>query len=510
VATAVSGGRRAALRIAALVTLAGLVRALVAARTAVPERDAAHYLWMADGLLAGAPGRLWQSVFHPVFPALIGGFRALCPELDPVVAGQIVACLASALTVWPLWILTSRLFGARAADAAALCFALGTWFARHPADALSEGLFHLLVTTAVCLLVGGDPIAAGAATETVAASSLARRPGRPRPLHLLGPLAPQIGASRDDSRDYGPRGRRQPILAGVLTALAYGTRPEGAGLGLVACTWLLRGGQRTRAAAFAAGCATALAFPLGWAVWGPGFTLTPKAGFVWADGMGADDGGGIAHYLRHLLGLPGALLEALGYLVAPAALFGAVRALRGPRPEAAWLLIATFALQLLAIPVLRSNLRFLSGYGVLLLPFAGLTWRVAAPALRARHLAVPAIVLTFAADLGRLPQARRDERIVERELGAYFGTRLGAGETIVSDMPRLDGFAGVEPGPPRAVTAAELVERAAAPGVRVVARVDGRTALRIAQLRPLGFAPLVLPAELAAAAAARRIVVVGR
>jgi hypothetical protein len=450
-------------RIAALVGLAALVRALVALRTAVPERDAAHYLWMADGLVAGAPERLWQSVFHPVFPALIGGLRRICPDLDPVVAGQVLACSASAVAVWPLWILSARLFGARAADAAALCFALGTWFARHPADVLSEGLFHLLVTGAVCLLVVGGRSAAW----------------------LAG-------------------------LAGVATALAYGTRPEGAGLGLIACVWLLCCGQWQRAAAFAAGCATALAFPVGWAVWGPGVTLTPKAGFVWADGMGADHSGGITHYLRHLLGLPGALFEALGYLVAPAALFGAVRALRGPRPQAAWLLIAPFALQLLAIPVLRSNPRFLSGYGVLLLPFAGLAWRVAAPALRARHLAVPAIVLTFAADLGRLPQARRGERIVERELGALLGSRLGAGETIVSDMPRLDGFAGVEPGPPRAVTAAELVERAAAPGVRFVAWVDGRTALRIAQLRPLGFAPLGLPADLAAAAAARRIVVVGR
>jgi hypothetical protein len=48
-------------------------------------------------------------------------------------------------------------------------------------------------------------IAAGAATETIAASPLARRPGRPLPLYQLGPFAPRIVASRDNSRDYGHR-----------------------------------------------------------------------------------------------------------------------------------------------------------------------------------------------------------------------------------------------------------------------------------------------------------------
>jgi len=47
------------------------------------------------------------------------------------------------------------------------------------------------------------PIAAEAATEGWA-SSLALRPGRPRPLSLLRPFALRIVAGRDDSPDCGP------------------------------------------------------------------------------------------------------------------------------------------------------------------------------------------------------------------------------------------------------------------------------------------------------------------
>ena len=173
------------------VALAALVRALVAWRSLMPEHDAAHYLWMADGLLDGDPARVLHSVFHPLFPVLIGAVRSLAPGLDPIVVGQFVACTCSALAVVPLWFLTARLFDRRATDAAALCFALETWFVRNPVDILSEGPLHLLVACAAALIVSG---------------------------RALG-------------------------LAGLCCALAYATRPEGAALrvcGLIRL-WATRG-----------------------------------------------------------------------------------------------------------------------------------------------------------------------------------------------------------------------------------------------------------------------------
>lgn len=447
----------------ALCTLAAATRALVALRTAMPERDAAHYLWMAEGVPLQDPERLFDSVFHPVFPLLVGMLRALAPDLDPVRAAQLVACAASVLAVWPLWLVTRRAFGERAAFAACCCFALLTWFVRHPADGLSEGVFHPLVIGWAALLAA---------------------PAR-------GPAA--------------------ALAAGVLAALAYGTRPEGATLFVVGLAQLLHRRARPHAVAFAVGCATALVFPLGWALWGNGFTLTPKAAFVWADGVGGA-GRGVIHYLVHLVRVPGALLEALGWLVTPAALAGAVLAWRSDRRPLAALLLAPFALQVLVVPILRSHHRFLSGYAVLLLPFAGHAWSLVRPRLvrRGRPVLAIAIMLVFAVDLVRLTQARREARLVERDLGAWLGSRLRPGEHVASDMQRLDFFAGVEPAPPREITADELESAARDARTRFVVWVTGRTPLDPRALRSSGLAPIRLPDPLAAAASVRGIEVFGR
>ncbi|MBK8978951.1 MAG: glycosyltransferase family 39 protein [Planctomycetes bacterium] len=446
-----------------LVALAGLVRALVAVRTAMPERDAGHYLWMADGLLRGEPERLVHSVFHPLFPLLIGALRAAWPALDPIAAGQLVACSLGALAAWPLWTLTRALFGPRAAWLACIGFAVGTWFARHPADVLSEGPFHLLVAGAVCLL------AMRARTSAAAACG-----------------------------------------AGLLAALAYLTRPEGASLGLCGLGWLLAQGARRPARAFAAGCAPALLLPLACWRFGDGFTLSPKAAFVWADGLG--QGGGLAHYLTHLSREPGALAEAVGYVAMPAALVAAWLALRGRRRREAWLLLAPLLIQLAIVPILRTNHRFLSGYGLLLLPFAGDAWRRAAPWLAQRGRALPALVLAlaFAPDAIRLPAARRTDRVIERDLGVWLGAHLRPGERLASTLQRLDYFAGVEPASPRTIADAELAAAATDPRVRFVVHLAHRPTPLDAELAHLGLTPVPLPADLAARSAERGIRVFGR
>jgi CubicO group peptidase (beta-lactamase class C family) len=73
-----------------------------------------------------------------------------------------------------------------------------------------------------------QPIAAGAATGTVAASPLARRPGRPLPLYQLGPFAPGIVASRDDTRDYGPMRAAAHLVLAALVAASFAPAQSGA------------------------------------------------------------------------------------------------------------------------------------------------------------------------------------------------------------------------------------------------------------------------------------------
>ncbi len=443
-----------------LLLVAACARTWVALQTEIPDRDAAHYLWMAQGIPAGEPERLFRSVFHPVFPALVGLLSWLAPAMDTVVAGQAVSCACSVLAVVPLYLVTLRVGGPQAAWFSALAFALGIWFTRHPADALSEGVFHLCVAGAVALLVCG------------------RRAG---------------GA----------------LGAGVLAALAYGTRPEGATLLVVGAWYVWRARTHSSVLGFLGGAALAVLFPLGWAWLGPGITLTPKAGFTWAVGAGDPVAGGIGHYLRELVRMPGAFAEAFGYGVAPLVLVGIWWRRRVPAPERT-LLLAPFVVQCLVVPALFAHWRFLSGYGVLLLPFAGIAWAALGTWLRGhgRIAVVAVLLLLFARELAVLPAGRRADRVVERTLGAWLGQQLRPGERVASDMPRLDFFAGVEPGPPRPILAAELEAAAARGDARFVAWVEGRTRVDPAVLRAAGWDEVALPDELRSED--RRIRVFGR
>jgi len=75
------------------------------------------------------------------------------------------------------------------------------------------------------------------------------------------------------------------------------------------------------------------------------------------------------------------------------------------------------------------------------------------------------------------------------------------GEVVVSDMPRLDYFAGQKPPPPRPILPEDLLARAADPACRYVVLVERqpesgdaparrRTAVDLARLRQLGLEPL--------------------
>lgn len=456
--------------------LAVATRALVAIGVALPSRDGATYLWMGEQIANGNFAASFQTVFPPVYPWTIAAVLACAPGLDTVVAGQIASCALSALAVFPLFALTERLFDRRAATFACVLFALGTWFCRHPADCMTEGPFYLWVTGSVALLL----------------------------------REPRTATT---------------VLAGALFALAYGTRPEGAGLAIVSVPWLwLR--DRKQAVVLALATATfSLAFPLGYAAYGPGFTLTPKAAFMWPDGAGRSDGGGLLFYAEHLLRLPGHVFESLGYVATVLAAVGVVTRPDKTLRSGYSLLLGLFTLQLLVIPLARSTIRFVSGYGVLMLAFAGKGFFRARqwPRLSSPHALAGLLLLTFGVDVVRISRNQREEKTIERDLGEYLRSRMQPGDIVVSaehrgdsphqlpfSMCRVEFFVGMEPSPPRSLQIAELRARAENPRCKFGLIAFEPQGFGPEDLLALGYEPFALPESLAERAAKRRIAVFAR
>jgi hypothetical protein len=434
---------------AAWVALALLVRAAVAVRTAMPGRDGATYLWIADRVAAGDVGAAWSTVFHPGYPLLVAPWLAL--GADSTHAAQAVAATCAALATWPLWQLARQWWGLAAGRATAGFYVFGLWLVRYPAECLSEGPFYAAVSGWALAVFGARP---------------------------------------------------RPVWAGIAAAAAYWLRPEGLALACVAA-WRWRREPRASARLLLAFAPGAAALPVGFGLWGSGFTWSPKAAFNYGVGIGAGPSAA-AHYLGHAGQMLLTAFEALGYVVLPLALAGVWRAMRSE----SWrlLLLAPLAAQMAVSPLLRSNARFLSGFGILLLPFAARAL-VELVGDRPRPL-VLALFLALAPDLIRLPQARGDDRTIERELGEYLGSRLRSGERIVTEMPRLEYYAGLQPGPPRPIARDELLRAAA--HARFIAVVGERSRLDDTALRTLGLTPVSLPQHISTLARAGSLLVYER
>ena len=283
-------------------------------------------------------------------------------------------------------------------------------------------------------------------------------------------------------------------------------RPEGGALALAGVLFLWRTGTLRAALSHgAAAAAIALLLGCGSLATGHGFVLTPKAAFNWEVGVGAADSG-IGHYLHHLLRLPGDAWEGLGYVVFPLMVTGVWWRRRGSLAAPELTLLLPFVLQCAVIPLLRSNHRFVSGLGVLLLPFAGALFAALLQRLRWRWL----LVLLLIASEAKLWLGRPADRTFERELGAWLGSQMTAGETLASDMPRVWYFAGRRPPPPREITPAVLLHDASSPACRFVAlRLRRSNEARDGLVRA-GFHAVELPAELRAVAGADEVVLLQR
>lgn len=434
--------------------LAAAMRLWIGLQPGIPARDGANYLWMAQQFAAGHPAELFRNIFHPLYPFLVGGVLRAWPALDPVVAGRCVAAGCSAVAVVPLWTVTRRLFGANAAAWAALMFAIGNWFVRHPVECMSEGPFHLAAVLWAAAVFGGRP-----------------RPG----------------------------------VGGAMAGLAYLARPEGALLLLAgAVVHARRDGRGDVLRHFVAGGAVAALLPCGALLTGSGFVVTPKVAFNWEVGVGgAADGGWF--YLRELAKLPGDAWEGLGYVVFPLLLLGLWWTWRGRLSVP---IALAMALPLLVfcgvIPFVKSNHRFVSGLGVLLVPFAG----AAAARLAVRRWVAILLVLLLVGSEAKLWLTAPPDRSYERELGVWLAGQLAPDETVCSDVARIVYFAGRKPPPPRTLLAEDLRGWARASACRFLALREGRTiGLADDELRDLGFALADLPPAIAERAARGRIAI---
>ncbi len=439
-----------------LLLITGLIRWLVASRTEIPSHDAGAYLWMAERVAEGDLGAAFSTVFHPLYSLLTGGLLALAP-IDPVLAGQWVACGLATLAVWPLYAIALRLFDVRTAWITGLFYASGLWLARHPADCLSEGPFFLFVTTALWAMF------------------------------------------KSEER------RLLVALAGVAAALAYATRPEGAAIILLAVPWLLVAQRRRDALVLSIAFAvSAVWFPIGWMVYGEGFVLSPKGDFNFVEGVGSKD---LWHYPLHMLRMFGTAFEAIGYLVFPLALYG----MTGQKIE--WksrraLLLGIVVLQCLVIPMLRSNIRFLAGFGILLLPFAAQGFVLLTARIPGRAWMAIFLLIVVSPDLARLPAIRREDRVVLRELGEFLQDRCEAGDFVATEEARLAYFAGMPPIPPRKMTREDLL--AACSRARFAVVIPARTGITRQELNALGLTQMVLPPEVAEQASVRALMVYER
>ncbi len=447
---------------AGLVFGAGLAaRLFVSFRTALPSVDGVIFLRMSRDMAAGEWARALERVFHPLYPLLCSPLVLL--GLEPFTAARILLSLcgaAGAALVLPL----STALGAsrRAALALSLLAAFSPWACRYAGDAYSEPLFSLLAALAALLYL----------------------------------------RQRED-----PAARRATaFLAGAAAGLAFSTRPEGAAL---AGAFLLAGPGRiplSLGALLPASAYLGARFLL-LGVLGP----TPKLGFMLPMGpLGRESlPAGILLYLENL---GKALLlgfEALGPLGWSLALLGILSFLFRRKSSSAGagpiLLALLFAWT--AMAAFQVKRRFLVDWAPILYSFGALGWDLLAP--RGKKVLPFLLAAALVSDLARLYPPRKFDKIGEVVLARWLKSRLGPGERIVTDLPRVAYYAGFPPPPPRVPTPADLAGEGADPRVRFLVLGSRRELLRRFGPPP-PWRPARLPQDVARAAEDRGIAVFTR
>ncbi|MCA8953717.1 MAG: hypothetical protein KDE27_29670, partial [Planctomycetes bacterium] len=209
----------------------------------------------------------------------------------------------------------------------------------------------------------------------------------------------------------------------------------------------------------------------------------------------------------NLLEVPGAWLEAYG-LVGVALVGWLFRRVRteAAQPAALWWLIG---LQLAAVCTFVVRRRFLLSCAVPVAALAAVPVARLPARWRVGIVALAAVLGLAGAFRGGIDADRR----AERELGAYLGARLLAGEEVTGDLPRVVWFAGRRPPPPRHFDVEQLVAMAGGEDVRYFvfsARSQRGYAVRLERELGAMFGRLSLPESLQATCDERGLVVLAR
>ncbi|MBL8724221.1 MAG: hypothetical protein JNK49_09250 [Planctomycetes bacterium] len=326
----------------------------------------------------------------------------------------------------------------------------------------------------------------------------------------FGPLLPRMGAELFSEPLFllvmawgtwwGIQGRSG--WCGLLAGVAYWIRPEGV---LLAVAFAAVQPRRHLRALWLAAVAV-LALPTWRFVVGLPWHLLPLHTFH----EQRDDLPERGAWLRNLVAMPGPFVEAFGLasLLLLAAALRWRRTTSAERSAAAplWLGIA---LQVAAVASFVVRRRFFLSAAVPVATLAGA--ELARAPRRVRALGAWLLVGSglWINHNGLIPASRQ----VERELGHWLAAELPPAAQLVSDLPRVAYFAGRKPPEPRHFTAAQLVEQAAAPNVRVVVLATQSrrsSAAEAAALLAAPFEPWPLPEPLAERCARQGFVVLRR
>jgi 4-amino-4-deoxy-L-arabinose transferase-like glycosyltransferase len=188
----------------ALLILGALaLRAWLGFRDQIIFNDGPQFIDIARAFVAGDADRAMSHVYHPLYSWLIAQAFPLFGDYER--AALAVAALAGALVGLPLWGLLRRLFGRRVAWTGVILWAVHPYAVKYAANVQSDSIYLFFFLVAVLFLWRG-----------------------------LGEL-PAL------------RGTAMFALAGIFSALAYLTRPEGVGVVVLGGVWLIAGlASRTR------------------------------------------------------------------------------------------------------------------------------------------------------------------------------------------------------------------------------------------------------------------------
>lgn len=166
------------------------LRLYVMVATPVIGTDGYYFVKNAQCFQEGQFGEGLRFPFHPFYPMLIAIFNMAIGNLE--MAGKLVSLVFGTLTVVPLYFFTRSIFNHRVAIFAAFFLTLNVMHVRHSADIMTESTYIFFFVSGVWL-----------SWEMLRSGS-----------------------------------RVLSVLAGLSSALAYYTRPEGLGIWLIAVPWL--------------------------------------------------------------------------------------------------------------------------------------------------------------------------------------------------------------------------------------------------------------------------------